>query len=367
MAISKRTYPSGREVFRVRVFAGGRCVESAEFERLREAKAFEADRRTKLSRSDWIEPIRGRIPLEEVAQDWLASRTGLAARTQDTEAWLYRRWVAPTFGKRQVASITSADIARWLGQMATTGAAPSSIRRTLAVLRGVLAHAVADRRLASSPAASVRAPRGGTRREGKALTAAELQLLLQSVPHEFAAPVACLALTGLRFSEWAALTVRDVTPTTHGYALRIHRAMTQAGGGGRRIVGETKSHRVRFVPVPMPLLEYVLARTNSEVESAPLFASPKGLHWTNTNFRARCDWSGSVLRAGLSGLRIHDLRHTAATLLLGNGADLKSVSRILGHASTVMTADLYGHVIDAHVFEASAKLPDLLLTRDTED
>jgi integrase len=42
------------------------------------------------------------------------------------------------------------------------------------------------------------------------------------------------------------------------------------------------------------------------------------------------------------------------------------VSRILGHASTVMTADLYGHVIDSHIFEASAKLPDLSLTRSTD-
>jgi integrase len=59
---------------------------------------------------------------------------------------------------------------------------------------------------------------------------------------------------------------------------------------------------------------------------------------------------------GLRGVRVHDLRHTAATLLLASGADLKSVARILGHASTVMTADLYGHVIDAQVFAAANSL-----------
>lgn len=363
MAINKRRYPSGREVFRVRIFVHGRCVESAEFDRLRDAKNFEADRRMKVGRADWVEPVRGRVTFDHIANDWMASRAGVAARTQDTEAWHYARWVAPTFGRRPIASITPADVARWLGTIASQGAAPSTTRRALAVLRGVLAHAVADRRIAVSPAVAVRAPRGGSRREGKALTRRELERLLACVPTEFVVPVACLALSGLRFSEWAALTVGDVVATPHGHAFRVHRAMPQAGGSGRSLVGDTKGHRSRAVPVPAPILDQIRPRLET-TKSAPLFPSPTGLHWTNTNFRARCGWSDAVKRAGLDGLRIHDLRHTAATLLLGSGADLKSVSRILGHASTVMTADLYGHVIDSHVFEASAKLPDLLLTRE---
>lgn len=367
MAISKRVYPSGRVAFRVRIFANGRCIESAEFERLREARAFEADRRAKLSRSDWIEPSRGRVPFDQVAQDWLASRAGVATRTQETEAWHYRRWILRTFGKLPVGSITSADVSRWLGDMALRGAAASTVRRALAVLRGVFAHAVADRRIAASPALGARAPRSGTRREGKALSARELQQLLQVVPSEFVVPVACLALSGLRFSEWAALTVGDIVWTSHGAAFRIHRAMPQSRTTNRLVVGDTKGHRARSVPVPAVVLEQLRPRLDSADGTEPLFPTTKGLHWSNTNFRARCGWTSSVQRAGLLGLRIHDLRHTAATLLLGSGADLKSVSRILGHASTVMTADLYGHVIDSHVFEASAKLPDLSLARDPDD
>jgi integrase len=74
------------------------------------------------------------------------------------------------------------------------------------------------------------------------------------------------------------------------------------------------------------------------------------------DFRARTDWTATTARLGLTGVRIHDLRHTAATLLLASGADLKSVARILGHASVVMTGDLYGHVIDAQVFAAARAL-----------
>ena len=363
MAISKRRYPSGREVFRVRIFSNGRCVESAEFDRLREAKAFEADRRTKLGRADWIEPARGRVPFDQVAQDWMRSRAGAAARTRDTEAWHYRRWIAPTFAKLPIGSITTADVSRWLGDVAARGAAPSTTRRAFAVLRGVFAHAVADRRIAQSPAVAAKAPRAGARREGRALSTRELQRLLEALPADFVVPVACLALSGLRFSEWAALTVGDVITTPHGSAFRIHRAMPQDRTSNRLVVGYTKGHRSRAVPVPAAVLEQLRGRLESADKSEPLFPSPTGLHWTNTNFRARSGWTAAVESAGLASIRIHDLRHTAATLLLSSGADLKSVSRILGHASTVMTADLYGHVIDAHIFEATAKLPDLDLGR----
>jgi integrase len=364
MAISKRTYPSGREVFRVRIFRDGRCIESAEFERLRDAKTFEAERRVLLRRSDWVDPSRGRVSFDGVAQDWMTTRSGVAARTRDTESWLYTRWIKPVFGSRRVASITSADVARWMGSLGAEGAARSTVRRALAVLRAILGHAVADRMISSSPASVVRAPRGGARREGRALTVAELERFIVSLPDEFRVPVACLALTGLRFSEWAALTVGDVAETRYGRVLRIHRAMTQSRGGGARIVGDTKGHRSRAVPVPGALAEYVSERVATAAAEEPLFPTASGLHWTNTNFRSRSHWTLAVRDAGLKGLRIHDLRHTAATLMLGGGADLKSVSRILGHASTVMTADLYGHVIDSHIFEAAAKLPDLSLTRE---
>jgi integrase len=167
--------------------------------------------------------------------------------------------------------------------------------------------------------------------------------------------VACLAFAGLRFSEMAALTCGDLVDTAHGVGLRIHRALTQRNGGGSAVFGDTKSHQVRTVPVPDVLAAYVAA-SRSRRASDPLFPTGHGGHWTNTNFQARSGWAAVTVRLGLSGVRIHDLRHTAATLLLASGADLKSVARILGHASVVMTGDLYGHVIDAQVFEAARAL-----------
>ena len=295
------------------------------------------------------------IHCEAVAQAWLESRAHMAARTLDTDRSVWRRMVAPTFASRPVGRVTSAEIQSWLGRMALNGVPSSSLRRALAVLRGVLGFAVSAGWIADSPARTVRPPRGGVRREGRPLTIAQVAKLIEAVPVLCAPVIACLAFAGLRFSEMAALTCGDVVDTAHGVGLRVHRALTQRNGGGQAVFGDTKSHQVRTVPVPDVLVAYV-ARARTRPLDDPLFPTESGGHWTNTNFRARSGWSALVVRQGLSGVRIHDLRHTAATLLLASGGDLKSVARILGHASVVMTGDLYGHVIDAQVFEAARGL-----------
>ncbi len=52
-------------------------------------------------------------------------------------------------------------------------------------------------------------------------------------------------------------------------------------------------------------------------------------------------------KAGMPALRIHDLRHTAASLAIASGADVKVIQRMLGHKSARMTLDLYGHLWDS--------------------
>ncbi len=56
-----------------------------------------------------------------------------------------------------------------------------------------------------------------------------------------------------------------------------------------------------------------------------------------------------ALAAACTGLRVHDLRHSAASIWLGAGVDAKVVQRVLGHATASMTLDLYGHVIDGNL------------------
>ena len=66
-------------------------------------------------------------------------------------------------------------------------------------------------------------------------------------------------------------------------------------------------------------------------------------------------------------LRVHDLRHTCASLWLGAGADPKVLQRILGHASAAMTMDLYGHLIDDNLWDSAKKLGGILGASEEDD
>ena len=75
-----------------------------------------------------------------------------------------------------------------------------------------------------------------------------------------------------------------------------------------------------------------------------------------TNWKRSVRWSDATAAIGFPALRVHDLRHTAASIWLGAGADPKVVQRVLGHASAAMTMDLYGHMIDNNLWTAAKRL-----------
>ena len=90
--------------------------------------------------------------------------------------------------------------------------------------------------------------------------------------------------------------------------------------------------------------------------SAWMFSAPGGGPLSESNRKRSVAWRDACSAIGRPTLRAHDLRHTAASIWLGAGADPKVVQRILGHASAAMTMDLYGHLIDRNLWEAAQKV-----------
>ena len=182
-----------------------------------------------------------------------------------------------------------------------------------------------------------------------------------SVPELCRPVVLFLRLTGCRFSEMAALRVEDVVQTPHWLGVRVHRAAAQSKRTSGAVFGPTKTHQTRTVPVPAALDGYVRERVASTAAGGYLFPSPTGGVWTNTNFRARSRWMDATRAAGVEGTTIHDLRHTAASLLIAAGADVKAVQVILGHSTATMTMDLYGHLFSEATWQAIERLPTIPL------
>jgi integrase len=97
-----------------------------------------------------------------------------------------------------------------------------------------------------------------------------------------------------------------------------------------------------------------------------LFISPRGKPLREGNWRRSAGWDKLLERLDLAPLRIHDLRHAAASMWIAKGADVKVVQRILGHKSATMTLDLYGHLWDTSLWEAAKRFTHTSHTSEAE-
>ena len=321
-----------------------------------DAVAWEQDQRRGLRRGDWVDPRRGKVPLSQVADGWLTSRGSVKRRSRESDEANWRLHVAPAFGRLPVASINKAMITRWVGGLIESGASSSSVTRYLAVLRLVLGHAVEDGRININPAVGIKAPSGAhARREGQFLTLEELHALAEACETDYADLVLFLGLSGVRWGEAAGLQVGDVI-SVPGPGVRLHRAVLSSRVDGTVFVDTLKTSKSRTVPLVPELVAVVERWTEGRAGDEWLFAAPQGGPLNEGNWKRTVKWTLAIRCIDRPTLRVHDLRHTAASLWLGAGADPKVVQRILGHASAAMTMDLYGHLIDTNLWDAANRV-----------
>jgi|tagenome__1003787_1003787.scaffolds.fasta_scaffold20976469_3 integrase len=251
-----------------------------------------------------------------------------------------------------------------VGQLVHNGRTPATAARALATLRSVLDFAVGDSRLTANVAAAVKVPRGGgQRREGHALTYEELHDLYQlcaglpaEVPTRVTAAelVLVLGLTGMRWGELAGVQVGDLI-TVPGRGLRLQRTVLASNGGGELYVDTLKNPRSRTVPLVPELHPVIERRAKGRGATDWLFPAPAGGLLRESNWKRSVRWSDAVKQLGYPTLRVHDLRHTAASLWLASGADPKVVQAVLGHFSAAMTMDVYGHLIATNLWESATR------------
>jgi len=359
MGVQRYTLPSGAVRYRARVKSHGRYVATRVFERKADAVAWEQDQRRRLRLGEWIDPRRGQVPLSLVAADWLGSRGSVKRRTRESDEAAWRNYIAPRFGNWPVASITAAEVSGWVGSLVVRGLAPSTATRALATLRSVLAFAVADARIQHNVAAVVHAPTSGrVRREGQILTIEELRALTRACKGRYRDVVPMLALAGLRWGELAGLQVGDRV-SVPGPGLRLRRTVLASGGGGALYLDTLKNNRARTVPLVLELVPVVDRWSAGKAPDAWLFDAPQGGPLWESNWKRSVSWNAATSAVGVPGFRVHDLRHTAASVWLAAGADPKVVQRVLGHATAAMTMDLYGHMIDANLWQAAQLVGDI--------
>lgn len=126
---------------------------------------------------------------------------------------------------------------------------------------------------------------------------------------------------------------------------------------GKHMEGLPKTRKRRTVPIPASLVEVLRPLVDGRGQDDRLFTTAKGNALRKNNWRTR-EFLPAVKAAGieLEGLTPHKLRHTAASLAIAAGADVKVVQLMLGHADAAMTLNVYGHLFPDRLDEVADTL-----------
>jgi integrase len=239
-----------------------------------------------------------------------------------------------------LARIDPLAVREWVATMNTT-LSPSRTRQALFLLSSMLKAAMPEY-LARNPCAGVEPPRI-VKRDMLFLSAKEVDDLAAATREPYGTLVYLLAYCGLRWGEAVALRRRRC----HLLRNRLEIVESLAEVERKLIFGTPKTHQERNVAVPAFLREMLaahIAELPSNDANALVFTNPHGGPLRNSWFW-RLVWEPAVASAGLpDGLRIHDLRHTCAALLIAQGAHPKMIQTQLGHSTITTTLDRYGHL-----------------------
>lgn len=311
-------------------------------------------------RGDVLVPRGGQVLLSAFIDSWWPHyRTTLKPSTEYSEGARIRNHVLPLLGQYSLDDLDTtviqqwvADLAAGVGPMGTATRsktpvkrrplAPKTIHNCHGLLYVILNAAIADRLTRINPCGATDLPHR-EHHEMRFLTDPEIARLIAAVPRHWRPLVLLLVATGLRWGEAIGLRVGRVDLLAARPKLLVVEQLQEMPATCELVFVSPKSARSRRTvsftkQVALALTSLIAGKEPDEM----VFVSPQGPLVRTRNFRR--GWLKWTKKAGLEGLRIHDLRHTHAAMLIAANRQMSAISRRLGHSSISVTDTLYGHL-----------------------
>ncbi|MBI2850593.1 MAG: tyrosine-type recombinase/integrase [Chloroflexi bacterium] len=319
----------------------------------------------------------GKTTLGDFLDRWLHDYAcaNLAPRTAEGYDTIIHQHLIPKLGSIPLTSLKPEHIQKYYGEMLTAGRSdgkgalnPLTVRHHHMTLHNALKCAVKWGLLIRNPADSIDAPRA-THAEMKVMTENQLNHFLEVAKSAPYYSVFYLALfTGMRRSELLALQWSDVDLLL--CQVSVNRTLHRLKGGnivfrppktakGRRTVSLSPSTALVLQQHLQSLKALRLLQGNPFTPSDLVFSREDGSPLSPNAVTSA--WLRLVKRAGLEHIRLHDARHTHASLMLKQGIHPKIVQERLGHSTIAITLDTYSHVAPG-LQDAAAKSFDLVLS-----
>jgi integrase/recombinase XerC/integrase/recombinase XerD len=253
--------------------------------------------------------------------------------------WIGPQGLGPT-------EVRHRDVRRYAAGLSTAGAAPATVARKLAAIRGLYGFLVRTERAGSNPAELVSSPKRAEKLP-KVLSTAEMRSLLERIP----------AATPLELRDRAMLELAYSCGLRCEEIVNLDEDSIDFEAEQVRVLG--KGSKERILPIGEPAqraLERYLQKGRRALATEPreraLFLSKSGRRLSNSDITRRLGlWTREAALAG--GVSPHSLRHSFATHLLEGGADLRTIQELLGHAS-ISTTQVYTRVDAARLRDTYA-------------
>jgi len=307
------------------------------------------------------------ITVAEYLPSWLADivRHQVGARSRDRYEGIVRKHLIPRLGAMKLCALRPEQIQRCYTDLLDAGLSPASVHKTHVALHGALRHAVRLRLIVRNPCDGLVLPKI-RRPEIKALTDEEIGAMLEAAEGtRVAVPLLVLVSLGVRRGELLGLQEADVD--LEARTVSVRRTLEESSAGVHLKQPKTvRSSRTIALPASTvdALRTHHAAQQRARLVAGAefnrlglVFPGPDGEPWKPSTFAAAC--RRVFKKAGLT-CRLHDLRHTHATMLLRQGVHPKVVQERLGHANVGITLDIYSHCTANMQQEAAEKIDEAL-------
>jgi integrase len=317
---------------------------------------------------DGILAAPSRLTTGEYLTRWLddCARPKLRPRTLVSYAQVVRLHITPHLGRVPLQKLTPQQVQAWLNKLQKDGLSSRSCQYARAILRSAFGQALRWGLVSRNVVTLVAAPRV-ERHEIQPLTPEQARTLLKAAKgHPLEALVTVALALGLRQGE--ALGLRwDAIDFERG-TLNVRVALQRVGG--EWLLVEPKSARSRrTIALPNVVVGALQAHRVRQLQDRLV----AGRHWQDHGFvftssvgtplepsNATKRFRKLLVSAGVPSIRFHDLRHTAATFLLAQGVDPRTIMETLGHSQISLTLNTYSHVLPVLQREAARKMDGML-------
>lgn len=320
----------------------------------------------------YIEPSK--VSVNEYLDQWLEAAAQPRVR-EATHIWyrdLLKHHVRPSIGNEGLSTIQPLDIQTIYTKMQQRGLSAKTIRYVHVVLSSALKQAVKWRMLVHNPSDSVELPRVA-RQEMAALSPEETARFIKAAASDKWSVLFNLAVTtGMRPEEYLGLQWKDVD--LQSGIITVQRAVIWSSKAGWYFTEPKTTRSRRSIPVPTSVIKALISHRANQAshrlkagqkyqDNDLVFATSHGTPLMRRNL-VRRHFKPILKNANLDkSIRLYDLRHTCATLLLAANENPKVVSERLGHASITITMDTYSHVLPSMQQAASDKLESMLYAK----